>query len=528
MSSGQKKRLGELLLEAGIIDATQLAAALGHQRQWGCRLGQALVDMKLATEPEVTQALAYKFGYEVARLEGLEAYALEQALKLVPREFAVRNNVFPMAADTSSITVAMSDPTNLAVVDELRFRTGRKVNVCIGGDRELAAAVKAHYAGGGAVEAIALDLDVDDVSSSVLDPFGGGSESDYDAFFGNAAHAGPHRLPEPPGAPVGPGVPGVPVMASGPSALPPPPDVPIANGPPVAPAEPIPVAPRVARPSTAAGVPAVRPAAPAPAAGPPAPVARPPTPAAPPAAPRPTVSGPAAGAGQPPAPRPAPRAPMPMPMPAPAPAPAPGPAPAATPALGRGAPGPVARPAPAPTPPPMVPAPPLAAPFQERRAPAPVADLLGVVTKGGFSGEEPELTPLVEEEELPVEPLLTPMPLPLEAAPLAPVSPAAAAPLPAPAPPFAAAGPLPGPAPSFAPAGALPGPAAVAPQPVPGSPGRGQREAEILASLERLAGGAPAEPDIVRPAQAIAALIQVLLRKGVISEDELLDVLLGR
>src|SRR5512138_488701 len=179
-----KKRLGEMLIDAGIIDEAQLKAALGHQRQWGVRLGQALVDLKMATEADIVGALSVKFGLGAAELNALEPYALEQALKLLPREFAVRNNVFPMAADTATITVAMSDPTNLAVVDEVRFRTGRKVKVCIGGDHEVAAAVHRHYPGDPGVEAIALDLDADDAETeAVFDPFGGGSKDALEAFF---------------------------------------------------------------------------------------------------------------------------------------------------------------------------------------------------------------------------------------------------------------------------------------------------------------------------------------------------------
>ncbi len=55
-----KKRLGELLIDAGVIDATQLQAALGFQRQWGVRLGQALVDLKLASEPQHAPAVRAK------------------------------------------------------------------------------------------------------------------------------------------------------------------------------------------------------------------------------------------------------------------------------------------------------------------------------------------------------------------------------------------------------------------------------------------------------------------------------------
>src|SRR6516225_7817124 len=193
-----KKRLGEMLMDAGIIDETQLKAALGHQRQWGVRLGQALVDLKLATEADIVRALSLKFGFEVAKLDALEPYGHEQSLKLFPREFALRNNVFPMWADTANVTVAMSDPTNLAVVDEIRFRTGRRVKVCIGGDQEIGEAVKRHYPGDGAVQAIALDLDGDVGISgeAVFDPFGGGSKDALEAFFGGAPEgAAPEAAP---------------------------------------------------------------------------------------------------------------------------------------------------------------------------------------------------------------------------------------------------------------------------------------------------------------------------------------------
>ena len=194
-----KKRIGEMLLEAGIIDETQLKAALGHQRQWGCRLGQALVDLKLATEADIVRALSVKFGFEVAKLDALEPYGHEQAVKLVARDFAIRNNVFPMWADTANVTVAMSDPTNLAIVDEIRFRTGRRVKVCIAGDHEVAEAVKHRYPGAGDVEAIALDLDTGQgiAGEAMFEPFGGGSKDELQAFFAGAPSAAAPPVPPP-------------------------------------------------------------------------------------------------------------------------------------------------------------------------------------------------------------------------------------------------------------------------------------------------------------------------------------------
>jgi type IV pilus assembly protein PilB len=172
-----KKRLGELLIEAGVIDEAMLQSALGHQRRWGGRIGQALLDLKLTSEAAIVSALARKLGFEVARLKALEPIALESALKLVGKDFAVRHTIFPMAADHSTLTVAMADPTNLSLSDELRFRTNRRIKVCIGGDREIAEAIRVHYPSteNQPLEAISLDTEVSgEFLPPLADPFGGG------------------------------------------------------------------------------------------------------------------------------------------------------------------------------------------------------------------------------------------------------------------------------------------------------------------------------------------------------------------
>jgi type IV pilus assembly protein PilB len=197
-----RKRLGELLLEAGVIDGSQLQAALGHQRKWGGRLGQALVDLRLVSEDRIVEALSRKFGYEVVRTGALQAgAALDSALKLLPREFASRHNLLPFATDTSSVSVAMADPANIAVVDEIRFRTGRKVKIALAGDREIAEAVRRHYyAGDDRVEAIDLEFEGGDAPvEAVAAQFGGGSTEALDDFFSRAPAA--PTTPQPDAAP---------------------------------------------------------------------------------------------------------------------------------------------------------------------------------------------------------------------------------------------------------------------------------------------------------------------------------------
>jgi hypothetical protein len=428
-----KKRLGEMLIDAGVIGETQLKAALGHQRQWGVRLGQALVDLKLATEADIVRALSVKFGFPVAQLAGpkLEPYALEQALKMLPREFAVRYNVFPMAADTASLTVAMSDPTNLAVIDDISFRTGRRVKVCMGGDREIAEAVRRHYPVGDAeVEAIALDLDADEgQSEAVFDPFGGGSKDALDAFFGQyEGSAMPHAAAAPAPAATAQAPAAVPASRAG--------RAPVSPAPPAA-AKPSPAA---APPRAAAGAPA-RPA-PAPAPAPRGPLAAPAKPA------------------------PAARAPKPV---------NPSPARPAAPVS--------ARPTPTPAPAAAAAAPRPAAPGPQPRAAAP--------------------EPVELELDAPVEPLAE---LAFD------IAPADVAPFPEGVPPAE---------PVLASDLAPEDSAGVERASRPLTPD----ETAILDALERLADGHHAEPDIVKPTQAMAALVRLLLRKRIILKQEFLDEL---
>ncbi|HQR31016.1 MAG TPA: general secretion pathway protein GspE, partial [Anaeromyxobacteraceae bacterium] len=213
MANPQRKRLGEVLLEAGVIDGTQLQAALGHQRRWGGRIGQALVDLKMATEEQIVATLAEKLGFPRVDLEGIEyGPALELALRLVPHEFAERNQLVPYAADPTYLWVAMADPTNIGVIDELAFRTGRHVKLSIAGDREIARAVRRLFLGDHrGIEAIALDeRDLGPVEMvGPLEPGAGTTVDDYFPRSGGEAGAKAPPVaptastpqPPPPGAP---------------------------------------------------------------------------------------------------------------------------------------------------------------------------------------------------------------------------------------------------------------------------------------------------------------------------------------
>ena len=94
-----KKRLGEILLERGLIDVDQLNSALAHQRQWGMRLGTALVAKGFIAEGMLTRVLSESLGIPMVDLA--RVVVDQHALQIVPRRLAEQYDVFPIA-DTSS------------------------------------------------------------------------------------------------------------------------------------------------------------------------------------------------------------------------------------------------------------------------------------------------------------------------------------------------------------------------------------------------------------------------------------------
>lgn len=134
-------RLGELLVRAGVIDELKLKAALSEQQKWGGRLGKILVEMSFVSEDLLVKALSKQLGVSRATFSGgpLPAEIVEK----IDVGFAKANELCPEAYDEARrvLVVATADPTNVTALDELRFRTGLKIETTIAGHREVEAAI---------------------------------------------------------------------------------------------------------------------------------------------------------------------------------------------------------------------------------------------------------------------------------------------------------------------------------------------------------------------------------------------------
>src|SRR5213594_1870421 len=118
-------RLGDLLIAGGFITHQQLEEALAYQRTKGGRLGVCLIKLGYLTEDVLHSVLTRQFGVALVDLSQTEIDS--DVVKLLPRDCVVRYQVMPVKRRGNVLYVALSDPNDVVVLDELRFRTGCKI-----------------------------------------------------------------------------------------------------------------------------------------------------------------------------------------------------------------------------------------------------------------------------------------------------------------------------------------------------------------------------------------------------------------
>jgi type IV pilus assembly protein PilB len=124
-----KKRLGEILVELGVMDGLQLQSALAYQLKWGVPLGQVVVDLRFCTASQVLEALAHQTGVPAMDLDA-ERLNLELA-ELVPRRLAEMHRVVPLRLEGPRdmvLVVAIAAPASLQSLDAVRS-VARKARV---------------------------------------------------------------------------------------------------------------------------------------------------------------------------------------------------------------------------------------------------------------------------------------------------------------------------------------------------------------------------------------------------------------
>src|SRR2546429_7236653 len=115
-------RIGELLLKEKLITPEQLQQALTQQKSNGGKLGYNLVKMGFVKDEEITALLSKQYGVPSINLAQFE---IDPAvLKLVPSDTAQKYQIIPLSRAGATLTLAMTDPTNVFAMDDIKFIHG--------------------------------------------------------------------------------------------------------------------------------------------------------------------------------------------------------------------------------------------------------------------------------------------------------------------------------------------------------------------------------------------------------------------
>src|SRR6187402_3358454 len=136
-------RIGELLLKEKRITPEQLQEALNYQRQNGGKLGFNLIKLGFVKDDEITALLSKQYGVPSIALGQFDVDAT--VVKLVPSETAQKYQIIPLSRSGATLTIAMTDPTNVFAMDDIKFMTGYNVEPVVASETAVIDAITKYY-----------------------------------------------------------------------------------------------------------------------------------------------------------------------------------------------------------------------------------------------------------------------------------------------------------------------------------------------------------------------------------------------
>ena len=136
-------RIGELLLKEKRITPEQLQQALNHQKVNGGKLGYNLVKMGVVKDEEITALLSKQYGVPSINLTQFEIDP--GVIKLIPADTATKYQIVPLSRAGATLTIAMTDPTNVFAMDDIKFMTGYNVEPVVASETAVIEAIQKYY-----------------------------------------------------------------------------------------------------------------------------------------------------------------------------------------------------------------------------------------------------------------------------------------------------------------------------------------------------------------------------------------------
>jgi len=138
-----RKKIGECLIQAGLITEEDLGVALTEHKRTGERLGVVIVRMNLATEKQIAKALAFQLGFPYINLS--ENPPEVSAVTLIPKDVALKRVCVAVRLEKNLLTVAMSDPLLFSLVQDLEFQTGYRIKQVVATRGDITEAIQSGY-----------------------------------------------------------------------------------------------------------------------------------------------------------------------------------------------------------------------------------------------------------------------------------------------------------------------------------------------------------------------------------------------
>jgi type IV pilus assembly protein PilB len=137
------KRIGEVLLERGVITRKELEKALAYQQEHGGLMGQVLIHLGFITEEEVALALTAQYGFPYLPLEN---YEIDSVLTtMIPEQVARQYCLIPIDRIGNALTLAMADPSNVKVIEEIELMTRCVVQAFVSTPSDIGTAIDKYY-----------------------------------------------------------------------------------------------------------------------------------------------------------------------------------------------------------------------------------------------------------------------------------------------------------------------------------------------------------------------------------------------
>jgi type IV pilus assembly protein PilB len=153
-------KLGELLLKAQLVTEEQLQKALDEQKSTGGKIGEILQKMGAVTEDDIIECLSHQFGVPSINLRHFE---IDPAVaKVISQDLARKYNVIPVNKTGATLTLAMTDPTNIFAMDEITFMTGYRVEPVVASEEAIREMIDRHH---GSTREVELKKVMDDLST---------------------------------------------------------------------------------------------------------------------------------------------------------------------------------------------------------------------------------------------------------------------------------------------------------------------------------------------------------------------------